>query len=480
MRIHFQSPIALFKLHGRPLISWFKYSSAFKIIYMKPFKIFIVEDDPWYAEILEYHLSLNPDYQVEKFGSGKELMDQLFKKPDVITLDFSLPDMSGEDILNRIKKSEIDTEVIIISGQEDVSTAVKLLRDGAYDYIVKDDETKDRLWKTINNIRQTANLKGEIEQLREEVGKKYDFGKAIIGNSPRLNKVFSLMEKSAKTNITVSVTGETGTGKELVAKAIHYNSNRSKKPFVAVNVAAIPADLIESELFGHEKGAFTGAVTRRLGKFEEATKGTIFLDEIGEMDLNMQTKLLRVLQEREVTRIGGIGKTKIDVRVIVATHKNLSEEVKNGNFREDLYYRLLGLPIELPPLRERGNDVLLLAKFFSDEFCKENKIDKVCYAKEAQTKLLKYPYPGNVRELKAVIELATVMSSDSVIHEEDVNFHSGQNMANFLNEECSLKEYNRRIVKHYLEKYQDDVLLVADKLDIGKSTIYRMLKSGDL
>lgn len=447
---------------------------------MKPFKIFIVEDDPWYAEILEYHLSLNPDYQVEKFASGKELMDQLFKKPDVITLDFSLPDMSGEEILNRIKKSEIDTEVIVISGQEDVSTAVKLLRDGAYDYIVKDDETKDRLWKTINNIRKTASLKGEIEQLREEVGKKYDFGKAIIGNSPRLNKVFSLMEKSAKTNITVSVTGETGTGKELVAKAIHYNSNRSKKPFVAVNVAAIPDDLIESELFGHEKGAFTGAITRRLGKFEEANKGTIFLDEIGEMDLNMQTKLLRVLQEREVTRIGGTGSTKIDVRVIVATHKNLSEEVKNGNFREDLYYRLLGLPIELPPLRERGNDILLLAKFFSDEFCKENKIDKVSYTKEAQTKLLKYPFPGNVRELKAVIELAAVMSSDNTIQEEDVNFHSGQNMSNFLNEECSLKEYNRKIIKHYLEKYQDDVLLVADKLDIGKSTIYRMLKSGDL
>lgn len=447
---------------------------------MKPFKIFIVEDDPWYAEILEYHLSLNPDYQVEKFGSGKELLDQIHRKPDVITLDFSLPDMSGEEILNRISNSEIDTEVVIISGQEDVSTAVKLLRNGAYDYIVKDDETKDRLWKTVNNIRNTANLKGEIEQLREEVGKKYDFGKAIIGNSPRLNKVFSLMEKSAKTNITVSVTGETGTGKELVAKAIHYNSTRVKKPFVAVNVAAIPADLIESELFGHEKGAFTGAITRRLGKFEEANKGTIFLDEIGEMNLNMQTKLLRVLQEREVTRIGGTGQTKIDVRVIVATHKNLSEEVKNGNFREDLYYRLLGLPIELPPLRERGNDVLLLAKFFSDEFCKENKLDKITYSKEAQNKLLKYPYPGNVRELKAVIELATVMSSENIINEEDINFHNRQGMSNFLNEEYTLKAYNQKIIKHYLEKYSDDVLLVADKLDIGKSTIYRMLKNGDL
>src|ERR1700734_1771699 len=185
-----------------------------------------------------------------------------------------------------------------------------------------------------------------------------------------------MIEKAARTNITVSVYGETGSGKEMIAKAIHYHSDRQKKAFVAVNVAAIPKDLIESELFGHEKGAFTGAVTRRIGKFEEADKGTLFLDEIGELDINLQAKLLRVLQEREITRIGSNAVTKIDVRIIVATHKNLLEEVKNKTFREDLYYRLIGLPISLPPLRERGSDILILSKHFIDAFCKDNKLDK--------------------------------------------------------------------------------------------------------
>ena len=214
-------------------------------------------------------------------------------------MDYSLPDCDGAEVLKKIKEHNPDIRVIVISGQEDVATAINLLKNGAFDYIVKDDDTKDRLWNSILHLREISNLKQEVETLKTQVGRKYDFSQMILGKSEQIEKVFSLIEKAAKTNITCSVTGETGSGKEMIAKAIHYNSDRHKQPFVAVNVAAIPKDLIESELFGHEKGAFTGAVTRRIGKFEEADKGTLFLDEIGELDINLQAKLLRVLQERE-------------------------------------------------------------------------------------------------------------------------------------------------------------------------------------
>ncbi|MCF8218049.1 MAG: sigma-54 dependent transcriptional regulator [Bacteroidales bacterium] len=447
---------------------------------MKNIKIFVVEDDPMYSKILQYHLSQNPDYDVFVFNNGKSCLEKLYEKPDIVTLDYSLPDLSGFEVLSKIQEFNPEIPVIIISGQEDVTTAVNLLKEGAYDYITKDENTKDRIWNSIKNIREKLSLKEEISELREEIGRKYEFNKIIKGNSPALKHVFNLMEKAAKTNITVSITGETGTGKELVAKAIHYNSRFKNKPFVTVNVSAIPKELIESEMFGHEKGAFTGAHERRIGKFEEAHKGTIFLDEIGEMDMSMQTKLLRVLQEKELTRVGSNKVIKIETRVIVATHKNLLQEVKNGNFREDLYYRLLGLPIELPPLRDRGNDILILAKHFVEEFAKENEMGEVSITNEAQEKLLKYPYPGNVRELRAVIELATVMSNNGQITADDINFYSTSSMNDLLLEETTLKEYERRIIKNFLKKYNNDILLVAKKLDVGKSTIYRMKKNGEI
>ncbi|MBZ0244669.1 MAG: sigma-54 dependent transcriptional regulator, partial [Cyclobacteriaceae bacterium] len=380
-----------------------------------PVKIFVVEDDLTYTKFIKYVLSLNPDFEVEYFTTGKQFLSALNKRPAIVTLDYSLPDMSGEEVLKEIKAFDPNISVIIISAQEKIGTAVELLKAGAFDYITKDEEAKDRILNSINNARNKSSLIKEIDRLKEEINTKYEFEKSIIGNSAPIKKVFSLIEKSLKTNITVSITGETGTGKELVAKAIHYNSNRKKKPIVAVNIAAIPKELIESELFGHEKGAFTGAASRRIGKFEEAEGGTLFLDEIGEMDLNLQSKLLRVLQERELSRVGGNEIIKIDVRIIVATHRNLQDEVKAGNFREDLFYRLLGLPIQLPPLRDRGNDVILLAKHFLDQFAIENKFKKFKITSEAQEKLLQYPFPGNIRELKSIIELAAVMAQDNQI-----------------------------------------------------------------
>ena len=353
-------------------------------------KIFIVEDDLFYAGILEYHLSLNPDYEIEIFTSGKDCIASLYKKPDVITLDFSLPDMHGNEVLKRIRQYNPQIPVVVISGQEEVDIAVSLLKEGIYDYLIKRDDTKERLWNILTKLNEKINLENKLERLQDEVVHKYDFSKTLIGNSDKIKKTFSLMEKAANSVITVSLIGETGTGKEVVAKAIHYNSLRSKKPFVAVNVAAIPKELIESELFGHEKGAFTGAINKRIGKFEEANQGTLFLDEIGEMELNMQAKLLRVLQERELTRVGGSGNIKFDCRIIVATNKQLEEEVKLGNFREDLFYRLMGLQINLAPLKDRGNDILILAKHFLQEASKENKMNKKNLTINAQEKLLKY------------------------------------------------------------------------------------------
>jgi DNA-binding NtrC family response regulator len=295
-----------------------------------------------------------------------------------------------------------------------------------------------------------------------------------------MQRIFSLLEKTAKTNITVAITGQTGTGKELVAKAIHFNSERMKKPFIAINVAAIPKELIESELFGYEKGAFTGADQARSGKFEEANKGTLFLDEIGEMDLNMQSKLLRALQEREITRLGSNKVIPLDVRIVVATHRDLQQEVKAGNFREDLYYRLLGISIDLPPLRDRGNDIILLARTFTTDFCTENKLPKKDFTQEAIDKLLKYGYPGNVRELKAVVEIASVMSDGNLIKDTDIQFNERADIEDLLQENLTLEEFNAKIIRWNLKKYNNNVLKVAERLDIGKSTIYRMMKEGKL
>jgi two-component system response regulator AtoC len=443
------------------------------------FRIFIVEDDLWYSEVLEYLLKLNPDYEVVKFTSGKECISHLHEKPSLVTLDYSLDDMNGEEVLSKIKSFDPEIPVVVISGQEDVGTAINLLRNGAYDYIVKDEEAKDRIWRVVQNIREKQNLQETIQELRQEVCAKFNF-QNLIGNSAPMSRVKALMEKAVSTNINVSITGETGTGKEVVAKCIHYNSLRQEEPFVPINVAAIPSDLIESELFGHEKGAFTGANAMRKGKFEEAHGGTLFLDEIGEMDVNMQSKLLRVLQEKELQRVGGNKTIKVDVRLIVATNRDLAEEVKNGNFRQDLYYRLLGLSVELPALREREDDLGILARNFVDKFCKENSIETPTISKEAVCKLMAYPFPGNVRELKAVVELACVMQSSGTIEADDLSFNSSASMSDLLNQEQSLKDYNKQIIRHFLDKYNNNVLLVASKLDIGKSTIYRMMQNEQL
>ncbi|RJE74412.1 sigma-54 dependent transcriptional regulator [Reichenbachiella sp. MSK19-1] len=442
----------------------------------KPMKVFVVEDDVWYSKLLVHTLSLNPDHEVTPFTDGKSLLDQLKQKPDLITLDFRLPDYSGTELFDKIKAFDPNIEIVIISEQQDIETAVSLLKRGAYDYLTKSEDIRDRLIHVMNQLGKNRELVQRVETLQEEVERKYDFQSSIIGQSKGVKRVFKLIEKAVSTNLTVMISGETGTGKEVVAKAIHYNSPLSKKPFVPVNMSAIPKDLVESELFGHEKGAFTGATGQRIGKFEQAHGGTIFLDEIGEMDISLQAKLLRALQEKEITRVGGTQTVKVNSRVLVATHRNLQEEVKNGNFREDLYYRLFGLPIELPPLREREKDVLILAKHFAESFAKENKQANKSFTKEAQQKLLNYSYPGNIRELKAIVELAMVMADGSEIVPDDITFAQRDVVTDVLSENLTMKEYQLKIIRLYLKQNDDNIKLVAEKLDIGQSTIYRLLK----
>jgi two-component system response regulator AtoC len=439
-------------------------------------KVFVVEDNEWYRKLLVHTISLNPDYSVKAFETGKELLSAMDERPDVVTVDYRLPDMLGSELMEKIRNIHPETAILAISEQEDIETAVDLLKLGAYDYIVKSNDIRNRLLNTLQHVQKQAKLIQRIETLEKEVQDKYNFDQTIIGQSQPVKKLFELLRKAVTTNITVSITGETGTGKEVVAKAIHYNSPNRDLPFVAVNVAAIPKELFESELFGHEKGSFTGASTMRKGKFEEADGGTLFLDEIGELDPVFQAKMLRVLQEREITRIGSNTPIPFNCRIIVATHKNLQEEVRNGNFREDLYYRLYGLPIELPPLRERDKDIVLLATTFIKRFCAENKLEEKKLSTGAQQKLLGYQWPGNIRELKSVAELSVVLSSTNQIEPEDIMLSTNNVLPDVIGEELTLREYTRRIVQLYLSRYDNNTKLVAEKLDIGQTTIYRMLK----
>lgn len=449
-------------------------------IKIKGLKIFVIEDDLNFAKNIKHFLSLNPENDVEQYSNGRDALSNKYKNPDLIVLDYNLPGMNGMDVMKSFHKYCKKTFVILMSTQNDIKVAVNLMREGAFDYFVKDVDLKDRLWMSMVRIKRLNRYEAKIGRLESEVENKYSYNKLIRGNSKAIKRIYSLIEKTKNININVSITGETGTGKELVAKAIHYNSDRSKRPFVAVNVSAIPNELIESELFGHEKGAFTGANTRKIGKFEEANNGTLFLDEIGDMNLSMQSKILRVLQENELVRVGGNSTIRLNIRLIVATHMNLADLVSSSNFREDLYYRLLGLPIQMPPLRNRNGDVLLLAKFFMDDFCNKNHLQPMKISLKAQEKLQLYHFPGNVRELKAVIELAVVLSNSDEISVSDINFSTLGSIEDIFSEELTMKEYHNKIVKYFLKKYDNKVRLVADKLQIGKSSIYSFIKEEEL
>jgi len=384
-------------------------------------KVFIIEDDPIVTSVIKQSLIISSNCDIYTFENAEESLKNLHQNPDIVILDYNLPDEDGFSVMTKIKSYSQNIQVVICSGQEKADVVLKCLNNGANGYVFKDEMMIEYLRKSVSALSENAILRKEVEVLKDQIIDRNKYSN-IIGNSKEVLKILRLIQKVEKNNMTVLVTGQSGTGKELVAKALHYNSNRSRKPFVIVNMGAIPTDLVESELFGHEKGAFTDAREKRIGKFEEADGGTIFLDEIGEMDLSLQTKLLRVLQEKEVTRIGSNKIMKLDFRLIAATNKNMLNEVKEGRFREDLFYRLQGFLIHLPPLKERDDDIILLGKSFLSDFCKENKMPQIQLSKDACSFMLDYDWPGNIRELKAVIERAALMAEDNIITVEDLTF----------------------------------------------------------
>jgi len=443
------------------------------------FRIFVVEDDPVVKRLVTYIMSQNPDHEVHAFDSGKECIQHLHLKPQLISLDYKLPDISGYKVFQQIKKQLPYCRVIILSAQKEIETAVSLLKEGASDYIAKGTGMRERLMNSIRLLKQNIELEEEVGVLKQELSSQYNLA-GIVGLSQPMQEVYELIRKAIDTNISVSIIGETGTGKEVVAKSIHHNSKRRDNRFVAINMAAIPSELLESELFGHEKGAFTGAIGTKAGKFEVADGGTLFLDEIGDMDKTLQAKLLRALQEKEVTRVGGNKPIKFDARIIVATHQDLTELVKKGDFRQDLYYRLLGLTIPLPPLRNRGMDVLLLAKHFLKAYAKSNKTSVQSLSQRAKDTLLNHSFPGNVRELRSIIELACVLADGKQIKKEHLQIQKTNNLVSPFEEELTVKEYTIMAVQQGLKKYDNNVKTVAQKLGISRSKVYKIIKESSI
>lgn len=381
-------------------------------------KILLVEDEDLSRDSLIRLLKMT-GFNVRGAANGKLALSFLSHEQfDIIITDLFLPDINGIDILKQVKELSPFTEVILITGHASAETAVKAMKEGAFDYVTKP-LSFDELSITISKALEKRQLLSENVYLKQQLRNKYDFAN-IIGSSPIMQKLFERMKRVANTDSTALVLGESGTGKELVARALHFNSQRKDKPFIPVNCAAIPENLLESELFGYVKGAFTGAIRDKIGKFEAANHGSIFLDEIGTLPMHLQTKLLRVLQEQEVERIGSTKTIQLDVRVISATNLNLEEEVKKGNFREDLYYRLNVIPIQLPPLRERTEDILSLLKHFIEKNCTDMKRPLMSISNEALEMMEVYRWPGNVRELENVVERVVALTDGNRITANDL------------------------------------------------------------
>jgi len=385
---------------------------------MKDYNILVIDDEAAQRDVLTGYLK-KKGYTILSASSGKEGIEFTKSHPvDIILSDFKMPDLNGIEVLEQVKKINPEISFVIVTAYGTVENAVKAMRLGAFDYISKPVDL-DELDLMIERIIEHKNLKSENQLLKTQLQEKYKIS-SIVSQSQKMEEVINVAARVSDSKANVLITGENGTGKEVLAKAIHYISPRKDAAFVAVNVPALTETLLESELFGHEKGAFTGADKMKKGRFEIAHGGTIFLDEVGDIPQSIQVKLLRVLQEHQFERVGGTEKIEVDVRIIAATNKDLEQKIKDGTFREDLYYRLNVVSIKIPPLRERREDILPMIENFIDKYCKENKKDKLEISKEAADVLMKYNYPGNVRELENIVERAVVLTRVKVITLNDL------------------------------------------------------------
>ncbi len=444
--------------------------------------ILVVDDDGNVRDVVRDTLSF-AGFHVDIARDGLEAIEKVRQRGfDLVLSDLMMPRMGGIDLLKETKQFQPDINVIIMTGYGSIETAVEAMKHGATDFITKPANSGELLVRVSRALKVKA-LMEENDLLRQEVRRKYSFCN-IIGKSEKMQAVFQLIEKVSKTKSTVTIYGSSGTGKELVARAIHFNSPRREKPFLAFNCSAIPDTLIESELFGHVKGSFTGAYTNKIGLFEEANNGTFFVDEIGSTSMALQAKLLRVIQEKEIRRVGSNDTIKIDIRLITATNEDLEQKVKRGEFREDLFYRLHVIPIFLPDLKDRVEDVHLLAHHFLKSFAKEEGREIHGFSREAMKLLTEYDWPGNVRELENAIERAVVISQGDLITKEDLpsKFLNGRQhlVKKAFDELITLDELKNQYTQMVLEKTKGNKKMAAEILGINPRTLYRKRKQGTL
>jgi two-component system NtrC family response regulator len=450
---------------------------------MERSKILIAEDEKTQRDLLEGFL-IKEGFSVEAVANGREVLQKLKGNFfDIALIDYKMPELDGLQTLREIRKLYPDLPVVMMTAYGTVETAVASMKEGALDYLTKPIDLDELLLMLPKVIERTTLIK-ENKELKAQLQERYASTNIVYG-SPKMEEVMGLVARVAPSHTTILILGESGTGKELIANAIHYTSPRSGKPLVKVSCAAIPETLLESELFGHEKGAFTGATQRRVGRFEEADGGSIFLDEIGDLSPSTQVKLLRILQDKEFQRLGSNLSLKTDVRVITATHRNLEEAIKKGLFREDLYYRLNVISITLPPLRERREDIALLIDYFLKKYSKENQKSISDISKEARALLLRYPYPGNVRELENLVERAVVLCRGEIITTQDLPFHLKEEKSEKLLESSkkekslpeSLEEIERDSILKALHQHQGIQTKAAESLGISERVLrYKMKK----
>jgi two-component system nitrogen regulation response regulator NtrX len=424
------------------------------------------------------------EYEGHEVRGSEDGMDALKAAkefhPDIVFLDVKMPGMDGIEVLRALREHDPSTLVVMISGHGTIDTAVEATRQGAYDFLEKPLDT-DRLLVTLARALELRGLTASVEALRSEVESRYE----IVGTSYPIRQVWERVERVAPTDAWVLITGENGTGKELVARAVHRLSPRSDAPFVEVNCAAIPSELIESALFGHIKGSFTGAVADRAGKFEQADGGTLFLDEIGDMSLAAQAKVLRALEQGVVTRVGGSKAIEVDVRVVAATNKDLSEEIEEGRFREDLFYRLNVVPIEVPPLRDRREDIPMLVQHFAERMARTARVATKRFAAGAVERLAGLEWPGNVRELRNTVERLLILSTGDVIREEDVDLlvpgrHAGSGLGSELLAAQTFSDFKdlaeRAYILHRLRECDWNVAEAARRMDMPRSNLYKKIE----
>jgi two-component system response regulator AtoC len=453
---------------------------------MIPKRILIVDDEESFRHMLSIIL-IKEGYEVETSSNGEEGLQKAAASPfDHILCDIRMPHMDGLEFLREIKKTGMEATVIMMSAYGTMDTAIEAMKLGAYDYISKPFKP-DEIILTLRKAEEREQLRRENQLLRKEVGKEYSFEK-IVSKNEQMQKIFDVIKKVSQYKSTVLITGESGTGKELVARALHYNSDRSPNPFIAVNCGAIPENLLESELFGHAKGAFTDAIRTKKGLFEEADGGTLFLDEIGELPGQLQVKLLRVLQDGEIRRIGESKPIQIDVRIVAATVKDLSKEVNEGRFREDLFYRLNVLPIHIPPLRERKEDIPLLIQHFIGKYNQAMNKNVADIDHKALETLINYKWYGNVRELENTIERAIVLSEKNNIELENLpmeiqNFKEEFQVESWPDEEYSVKKTSKileiNLIKKALKKTKGNHTHAAKLLEIShRALLYKIKEYG--